>query len=259
MPTLAVHLAVVAEAAAIIGDETLSNHQGDLFLGSTCPDIRNLIGVPREATHYVSLGDTSGACGIGCFLEAHQAATEFSLLSGAAKCFVAGYLSHLVTDATWIAEIYRPFFGKSSALADLRERDMLDRALQFDLEQRERRQLGRFEAICALIAGAEGFANLGVADDDVLRRWRGFICGALDLEDVAQRFRYFARSFAREGQMIPVNRSEGFVQGFPALLARALQHVPEGSIASFRQKSIDATVEVIREFLSADFQSLLKR
>lgn len=259
MPTLSVHVAVIAEASALVGADFLSDNGGDLYLGSTAPDIRNLIGLLREDTHFVGLGDTSGECGIGRCLRRYPAATATSELSGAAKAFILGYLSHLATDQTWIVEVYRPYFGAGSALAGLPESEMLDRALQFELEERERHGLANLEAICVDIGEAEGFAGLGFADDGALRRWRDFVCQALSIDDVRQRFRYFANTFAREGRVLPPNRTEGFVAAYPALAARAFQHVPAACIAGFRKKSIETTAEVFREYIAGDFEALARR
>ena len=84
--------------------------------------------------------------GVHRLFEEEPGLRDVGSLDGSTASFIAGYISHLELDETYIAEIYRPVFGVNSELAG----DVMDRgivltgggALLRGLESRIREETG---------------------------------------------------------------------------------------------------------------------
>src|SRR3990172_12116157 len=146
MPPLAIHLRFAQETAAAVGLPLLGRHLGALLLGSTAPDIRNNIGWPRERTHFTTLAAAGDARGLERMFLAHPHLAETPSVGPEVAAFVAGYRTHLVADDAWIRLVYRPYFGQESSLGGSAMANVLDRALQFEMDNGEREERGRVAA-----------------------------------------------------------------------------------------------------------------
>src|SRR5690606_33151009 len=116
----------------------------------------------------------------------------------ATVAFMCGYLTHLVLDETFIAQIYRPNFGAFSEIdADPRS-NVLDRALQYELDRRDREDTEAMEEIRAAIARSAPVQGIPFIADQHLAEW------AIVSEDVAAQapdYSRFRRMMARHLQM----------------------------------------------------------
>ena len=116
MPPLVLHAASAKKIADRLQLHLLDEERGQVYLGSTAPDIRVITGFDRRRTHFFDLDDFEEQSGVETFFHAYPCLGNSSAISAATAAFVAGYLTHLVMDETWIKTIYRPYFGERSSL-----------------------------------------------------------------------------------------------------------------------------------------------
>lgn len=222
---------------------------GSYYLGSTAPDIRFFIASGREETHFLPLDSEEGASGVERMFEAYPELVEDANLSAATKSFVAGYLSHLVTDEAWIYRIYRPFFGKSSPLGGDPMANLLDRVLQFELDRRERLNSSSISTIRRDLLDSTAGIAVGFIDRFSLERWREFVSIATTRKPNWEGFRFFAERYLIWMREIAPEEQKTFFASFDARVEQVLRMVPEEPLRAFREQSIEDSVRVAEEYL----------
>lgn len=249
MPPICLHLGIAKEAAERLQQPGVLQNQGSYLLGSTAPDIRIITAASREETHFFDLVDDSYGSSADGFFESYPHLRKVAELNAPTKAFVLGYLSHLITDEVWICAIYRPFFGRASALANDPQANILDRALQYELDRRERLDQQRMSELQALLADSDSGVEVGFIDAASLRRWREFACVAVMREPSWDRFPLFASRFlANEGKVEP-EQAEAFLTSVRSKLEDILDQVGSAQLEAFRERSIVGSVQAAKEYL----------
>ena len=155
MPNLSAHLGMAKEAASRLKHPTVDRYLGAFLLGSVSPDIRIMTRGKRDDTHFVDLDFQREGEGLdGLFLH-HPHLAQAADLTEATQAFIVGYASHLFADELWILDMYRPYFGNREVFQDPLWGDLMDRALQLELDRREQLALGGLETLHPLMANAE--------------------------------------------------------------------------------------------------------
>lgn len=227
----------------------MDDNRGSYYLGSTAPDIRFFIASGREETHFLPLDSEEGASGVERMFEAYPELVEDANLSAATKSFVAGYLSHLVTDEAWIYRIYRPFFGKSSPLGGDPMANLLDRVLQFELDRQERLNSSSISTIRRDLLDSTAGIAVGFIDRFSLERWREFVSIATTRKSNQEDFRFFAERYLIWMREIAPEEQKTFFASFDARVEQVLRMVPEEPLRAFREQSIEDSVRVAEEYL----------
>lgn len=251
MPPLCLHMSIAYEAAGLLHSPTIDRHRGSYFIGATSPDVHIIASTRREDTHFFGLDDESPESCAG-LLATHPHLAAVDKLDAATRSFVAGYLSHLTTDEVWIMDVYRPCFGTASPLGGASMANMLDRALQFELDRREREDREKMRAIRDAIAGWEPSPSIDLVEPDIMREWRDFIITATTREPVWDIFRLFAERFLLSRHKLDADELEGFLDAMPAPLEWAIQYVTAERLDTFRRRSVAQSVERAREYLGED-------
>jgi hypothetical protein len=253
MPPICIHLVIAREAAQQLQHPIIDQNLGSYLVGATFPDVHIIIADSRrERTHFLELGSEDFASGAVIMLQTHPRLTQRGRLDSSTQSFVAGYLSHLVTDEVWILDIYRPCFGTSSLLSHDPMANMLDRLLQFELDCREREDRTKMEEIQALICDWEPKVEVDFIDAAALKQWRDFVCIAAGREPSLAFFPAFARRFLLPKQKVNPEELEQFFSSMPAKLKWAIQYVTPERLTAFRQKAIIQSVAVARGYLGED-------
>jgi len=227
----------------------VEENRGSYYLGSTAPDIRFFITSGREETHFLPLDSEEGASGVERMFEVYPELVEDANLSAATKSFVAGYLSHLVTDEAWIYRIYRPFFGKSSPLGGDPMANLLDRVLQFELDRQERLNSSSISTIRRDLLDSTAGIAVGFIDRFSLERWREFVSIATTRKSNQEDFRFFAERYLIWMREIAPEEQKTFFASFDARVEQVLRMVPEEPLRAFREQSIEDSVRVAEEYL----------
>jgi hypothetical protein len=211
----------------------IAGNRGSYYLGSTAPDIRFFISASREETHFLSLESAEGASGIQPMFEAYPELAETTNLNDATKSFIAGYLSHLVTDESWIYRIYRPYFGLSSPMRGEPMANFLDSISEIR------------EQLVDSTSGVE----ISFIDNANLTRWREFVSIATTRKRHWEDFRHFAGRYLTWMQQIPAQEIESFFASLDSRLKQLLEMIPQEQLQAFRRQSVDDSVRVAREYL----------
>jgi hypothetical protein len=249
MPALALHAAVVKRVADGLGHRALDAESGSLYLGSTAPDIHILMRWERKRTHFFDLQKLEEQSAVANMFEAHPALAHPAELSPPTVAFVCGYISHLVMDETWINDIYRPFFGRSSPLAGDDRANIMDRALQYELDREARADRQAMSDIVKGLAQPIVDLETGLAGGGALGLWRELMVETLNHPPDWERFRFFGgRALKLAGIDTPEAFAE-FVKTLPGLVAEATDYLGRERLDAFLEKSLDQGRQAIKEYL----------
>ena len=249
MPPFCLHLGIAEEAITRLRHPIAESNRGSYYLGSTAPDIRFFIRASREETHFLSLESEEGASGIGPMFATHPELAENTALSDATRSFIAGYLSHLVTDEAWIYRIYRPYFGKDSPLGGEPMANLMDRVLQFELDREERVNSGSISTIREQLIDSTSGVEISFIDSVNLTRWREFVFMATTRKRHWEDFRRFAERYLIWMRQIATEEVETFFASFDDRLKEVLEMIPREQLQDFREQSIADSVRAAREYL----------
>ena len=243
MPTPFVHLALALEVAQRLRAEGVQVGLPAFLFGSVAPDTAHQVGLPREVTHFwTTADDVSGTL----HLLARHPSLEAGRLTPDERDFMAGYLSHLVTDEQWTFCLWRPYFGRHSPFGGSPEGAALQSAYRDVLDA---------EAAAASPGSAELADELEAAEavrlrerllpflpPEALHRGRRAVIDQCRLTPGEARARYWHTLRGRQGEPAPPSSSEQ--------QARATAYVRHESLEEFRTRSTEEGVIVVRDYLA---------
>ena len=253
MPNFSTHLGIAKDAASRLNHPTVDRYLGAFLLGSVSPDIRIITKAKRDDTHFVELDFHSEGEGLEGLFKMHPNLAQASALTEPTRAFIVGYASHLFADELWILNMYRPYFGNRDVFYDHLRGDLMDRALQLELDRREQLTLGGLETLHPLLVEAEEDVDVGFISSSTMCEWRQWVEGALDWSFTWDRLRFMARrvgsrnSDQSEAQLKEM--VEEFLESVPQGLERIYQAIPKDKIEAFREKSIEHLLKFAQEYL----------
>ncbi|MDO8615718.1 MAG: zinc dependent phospholipase C family protein [Dehalococcoidia bacterium] len=250
MPPLAIHTAIAKEVADRLQLALLDSQRGDLYLGATAPDIRVMTRWERERTHFFDLRCFDEQSGVSGFFSAYPALADPAALNAATASFVAGYLSHLVTDETWISTIYRPFFGERSALGGTLRANVMDRALQFSLDAERRGDSDLMVHVVEAVARSALDLQIDFIDRETLRSWHRLIIDFVNQQPDWDRFRDRAARHLKEAGFEGADDVEEMTRSLPDLVDETLRYLRPEIVRECLQDSTQRCVGAIKEYLA---------
>ncbi len=251
MPNLGLHIHFATDAAELIGSPHLDAALGPFLLGSTTPDIRMMLGWDRKRTHFFHLTRDGKGKGVEGLLEAHPELREAGKLNKETRSFIAGYMSHLVTDEHWIVDVYRRHFGAAeSALARHGMKNVIDRALQFEMDRREQESIRDLPGVVEVLREAHRGVMVGFISEDQLLQWRDVVLSRTSREFSWQHFRGFVRRCLGPGRQVTDEEIDEVIEFVPRLLDEAYRHIPAEELAAFRRASIQEVARAVGDYLS---------
>jgi hypothetical protein len=249
MPPLGLHTVIAKEVAEQLHHRVLEEERGNLYLGSTAPDIRVITRWERGRTHFFDLSNFDEQSGVAGLFEAYPRLREPGDLSEPTAAFVAGYVTHLVMDELWINTIYRPFFGEHSPLSGDVRANIMDRALQFSLDRRERIDRELMAHVLNEIARSDLALNVEVIDGETLGRWKDIILDVVNHPPDWERFRYIASRHLRAAGIESPEQFQEFVRSLPDLVDETLRYLGEKRVREFMRRSLEESVGAVKEYL----------
>ena len=248
MPNLAAHIDLAQESARRIHDPVVLENMGHFLLGSTSPDIRAITRRSREEYHFATLDFDRVGAGVRGLLEAHPGLRNGAEHSGRTRAFVAGYITHLVADEVWIMDMYRPHFGNRSVFADEASANVMDRAMQMEMD---RRSWPALDAATTMMAGAAEGVEVEFLDQPTLEKWLDWVFTVADRGFSWDRLRFMANRVARGESSHPAHAvAESFLAGMPGSLETLYERVPVDNIDLYRRRTVDALVDEVERFLA---------
>lgn len=247
MPPLALHTAIAKDIADQLNLAALDDERGSLYLGSTAPDIRVITHWERSRTHFFDLDCFDEQSGVSALFAAYPTLMNPSDLSPATRSFIAGYLTHLVTDETWITTVYRPHFGEGSPLGGDIRANVMDRALQFSLDSERRRDRHLMVHVLDSVTRCDIGLDIDLIDADTLRRWRDVITDIVQHEPDWERFRQGAKRHLKVNS--DNNDLDAFMASLPDLVDETLRYLTLERVEAFMEDSLKGSLEAVRDYL----------
>ena len=248
MPPLTLHMAVARDVADRLRIASIDKERGNLYMGSTVPDVRAITHWEREQTHFFDVNNFEEQSSVAEFLRAYPDLAEAKRLQRPAQAFVAGYLTHLVMDETWINAIYRPYFGERSPLGgDLRAK-VMDRALQFAMDSERRSEQDLMAHISAEVMRADLEIDVGVVDRDTLRRWYDIVAEAVSGPADWERFRRAVRRHIGDTG----DREEAFqemMRALPDMVDETVRYLTPERMRWFMEESTVRSLQTVKEYV----------
>jgi len=249
MPLIYYHLSIAREAAERLDHPVVNGHPESFLGGAISPDAHYADQISRIDTHFFDLEGSDDQSSRDQFFASHPQLGSGRVAEGRTAAFIAGYLSHLVTDESWITDIYRPFFGKASSLGGDAAANTLDRMLQYEVDRWERLNTSRLAAIRSDLERWDPMVDVGFVSPEALKDWRDFVWATTVREVNNADFRMFARGFLISREGIVPEHLDSFLDAMPEKLEWAIEQVTRRRLDSFRDKVIELSVAAAREYL----------
>ena len=247
MPNLRAHIDLAHRAAERLAHPTLDGNMGFFLFGSTSPDIRVITRRRREVYHFAELDFESLGSGIEGLFSAYPGLKRTGEHNEQTVAFVCGYLTHLIVDESWIVDMYRAYFGNREVFRDSAKGHVYDRALQLELDRQSTRPPDAADLLSRMPVED---IEVGFIPTDTLSDWRDWVVSGLNREFTWERLRFMAGRISRGDESHPAHTmADEFVRGVPEGLASLYDHVPEESLDGYRERSVDALVKTIEEYL----------
>lgn len=248
MPSLGSHMAHARTVAGRLGFAEIDADRGAYYLGSTAPDIRVITRMDRRVTHFFELDDLTMQDSVAAMFAAHPELALPAGLDTATTAFIAGYLTHLVLDEAFICEVYRPHFGAFSPQPDDPRANVLDRALQYELDRRDREDREAMEDIRVALGATPPPEGIPFIADAHLVEW------TVVSEDVASHppdFTRFRRMMTRhlERAGYALDEINTYCDTPSMLVAEAFRVVNEERIDRFWHDAEERMAERVRSYL----------
>ncbi|MEA1958132.1 MAG: zinc dependent phospholipase C family protein [Chloroflexota bacterium] len=249
MPLIYFHLSISRDVAERLGHPVVDEYPESFLGGVISPDAHYADAISRIDTHFFDLDGGDDQSSPMEFFAKHPRLSRGEVADGRMAAFVAGYISHLVTDEAWITDIYRPFFGKASPLGGDAAANTLDRMLQYEADRWERLNTSKLAAIRDELGRWDPEVDIGFVSPAALKDWRDFVWATTVREVNNADFRMFARGFLISREGIVAEHLDSFLEAMPQKLEWAIEYVTPQRIKSFRDKAIELSVAVAREYL----------
>ncbi len=249
MPSLGSHLAVARRVARRLGRAAIDADRGSYYLGATAPDIRVITRRAREETHFYDLGDFTPQDSLGRMTRAYPELARPDELPRPTPAFLAGYVTHLVMDERYIEQIYRSEFGERSRRAGEPRRDVLDRALQYEMDRREREDAEAMTEIREALATAAGELRVPFLRAAEIARWREVVAEIAAQPPTYDRFPRMIRLHLGRTGLDETAVEEQLARG-PELAGEALREVTEERMRAFWEETAEACARRISGYFS---------
>ena len=248
MPNLAAHINLAHRAAERLQDPVLQENMGHYLLGSTSPDIRAITRRSREEYHFAPLDFDDVGAGVSGLFAAHPHLKNGAEQSGRTRAFVAGYVTHLVADEVWIRDMYRPYFGNQAIFADEASANVMDRAIQMEMD---RRAWPTLDASRSAMVGAADGVDIEFIDRATLEKWLDWVFTVADRGFSWDRLRFMANRVARGDESHPAHTvAEDFLSRMPGSLEALYARVPVEDVERYGETAVDALVRQVKSFLA---------
>ena len=247
MPNPPVHMNLARQVAERLGNDVLDGNMGHYLLGSTAPDIRVIMRVDRSVYHFAQLDFEDIGTGMRGLFHSHPHLEEAADQSEQTQAFMAGYLTHLMADETWITNMFRPYFGNSDVFQDETLGLVMDRAMQLEMDRRCWDRVGQMRLL--LDTPTEGI-EVGFIPPESLADWAQWVGAHLDRGFSWERLRSMARRIAAGDEAHPAYEFAGeFADNASAGLERLYEIVPSERIYEYHETALDLLTMAVRDYL----------
>ncbi len=248
MPNLPAHMDLAKQVAQRLDCDVVEANMGCYLLGSTSPDIRIITRRRREEYHFTTLDFKDVGAGVQGLFEAHPGLRVANGHSGPTQAFVAGYITHLIADETWISRMFRPFFGNRDVFEDETYGLVLDRVMQLELD---RQSWDIADSLKSSLATSTSAIDIDFIESQQLTEWAQWIISFIDKGFAWERLHFMARRIASGDESHPAFQ---MADEFVADVSQGMEHleelVPLGNLDEYKRLTFDGLVEAVGNYLS---------
>ena len=248
MPNLPAHMDLAKQVAQRLDCDVVEANMGCYLLGSTSPDIRIITRRRREEYHFTTLDFKDIGAGVQGLFEAHPGLRVANGHSGPTQAFVAGYITHLIADETWISRMFRPFFGNKDVFEDETYGLVLDRVMQLELD---RQSWDIADSLKSSLATSTSAIDIDFIESQQLTEWAQWLISFIDKGFAWERLNFMARRIASGDESHPAFRmADEFVADVSQGMERLEELVPLGNLDEYKRQTFDGLVEAVGNYLS---------
>lgn len=248
MPNLPTHIQLAISAADQMRHTDLDSNLGYFYLGSTSPDIRALTKRARSEYHFVELDFETIGTGVEAMFAAHPELMDAAEHDGPMRAFIAGYITHLIADESYIVKMFRPYFDKMGSFETEAMAKVWDRALQLDFDRTV------WDEVMDSVKGVDADpANVHIEflPQEDLEEWKEWVARVMSGGFSWERLRFMARRISAGDERHPAyTYAERFVQSVDESLDALYDHVPRSHVTQFRDEAVETIVASLRDYLS---------
>lgn len=244
------HIALALDSRASLSHPAIESNLGSFILGSCSPDIRIITHGDRGDTHFVPLDNQVIGTGTRNLFKAYPALADAASLSERTQAFLAGYISHLMADETWIIRMYRPYFTSLGPFKDQVEANVMDRAAQLSMDVEALDKHNGMRDVTGLLGDAHEGVEVGFLPQETLAEWRDWVEAATQREFNWERLRGLATRRQEPDEEEKARQfAEQFLDSLPESLDRLHDRVPIEAMHSYKDEAIQEWATVVREYL----------
>ena len=247
MPNPPVHMSLARRAADLLRHDTIDANMGYYLMGSTSPDIRVITRKDRSVYHFAQLDFEEIGTGINGLFHQHPNLGDAEAHSGATQAFMAGDLTHLLADETWIASMFRPYFGNQDVFEDGVLGLVMDRALQLELDRRCWQEIVPMRSLLDISVEQ---VRVEFIPDDTLADWVQWVTTNFDRGFSWERLRFMARRIASGEERHPAHElADAFVNDSSDGLERMYEYIPRGSELEYQKAVVASLTRALEDYL----------
>ena len=225
----------------------MQDNLGYYLQGSTSPDIRVITRGRREEYHFAPLDFQDVGAGVEGMFDSHPHLMSSVDHDEPTRAFVAGYITHLIADETWIVDMYRPFFGNPMVFEDRVLGNVMDRALQLELDRQAWKTV---DATKSTLENATDGISIGIIPSEKLADWREWVMSHIDRGFSWDRLRFMASRIAAGDETHPAHQvAEEFVSSMPESLERLHRSVSRSDVTNYKERTVEALVRAVGDYL----------
>ena len=163
--------------------------------------------------------------------------------------WACGVISHIAKDQDYILPVYRPHFGKHSALGGNERANLLDRVLQYELDRREREDRDSMAGLRDALFASAVEIDAGFIDSETLEKWRDVSASVTEHAPDWERFTYIASRHLRRAGIETEGDYQAFLDQVPDLLDETIRSVGQADVEGFFERVEERTAAILREYL----------
>ena len=247
MPQLGSHLHSAYVVANRLGSSVIEADRGAFFLGSTSPDIRVITRGDRSDTHFFDLDHYEAQDSVKRMFSEHPDLRFQADMDTTAASFMAGYITHLVLDELFISEIYRPHFGLQSGNGGSQYANLLDRALQYQMDLIDRQHGSEMSEVVSALSLHIRLPSVPFIAPQALEEW---LAVSLDVAAQPANYSRFEKMILRHMQNAELTDDtiSSLLEDPQNLITEASSHIESATLSQFWFDAHDAIEAKLIEY-----------
>ena len=247
MPNLVVHIDLALQVAALLENHQIKDNLACFLLGSTAPDIRAITKHDRSEYHFASLDFDDVGTGVANLFRSYPDLINHQSYNDPTVAFLAGYITHIISDEIWIKYVYREYFGNREFFEDSVIGNVMDRAMQLSMDKK---CWAVFDGVRHSLAGVTGNIHLPFIDRSDLEKWAIWVIEVGDRGFSWERIRFMANRIAQGDKLHPAHQvAELFINGMPDSIDDLYTKIPAKYIEDYSNNAKAAMFKQVKRYL----------